>query len=232
MGPKVVIIKRGEYGSMLVDKEGHHFVLPAYPTTNVKDPTGAGDSFAGALMGHLAQAGKADINALKSAMAYGTVIASFTIENFSLEGLMSITKAEIENRLAMLRNLITFLAAHGSWLAARGYIYESFYSNRFERCNPAGAGGLAAAGQEGRRLAQGDANWVRPEGTHLTLKFLGEIDEEKVKEVSDIVAQVASIHRPFDITVKTVDTFGRPAKVVWVGVGDKRKSASCPPKRP
>ena len=84
MGPKVVVIKKGEYGSMLMDKDGNCFMLPAYPTTNVKDPTGAGDSFAGAFMGYLAKAGKTDIASLKNAMAYGTVVASFTIEDFSL----------------------------------------------------------------------------------------------------------------------------------------------------
>ena len=58
MGPKYVVIKKGEYGSMLYSKEGDIFILPAYPTTTVIDPTGAGDSFAGAMMGYMAQVGK------------------------------------------------------------------------------------------------------------------------------------------------------------------------------
>jgi 2'-5' RNA ligase len=70
-------------------------------------------------------------------------------------------------------------------------------------------------------LVQGDAGWVRPEGTHLTLKFLGEIEKDKVKEITAVVAQVAEIHRAFDIDVKTVGTFGRPTKVLWVGVNDR-----------
>jgi len=64
MGPRVVIIKEGEYGSMMANSDGDCFILPAYPTTVVIDPTGAGDSFAGALMGHLAQAGKVDVISL------------------------------------------------------------------------------------------------------------------------------------------------------------------------
>lgn len=108
MGPEVVIIKRGEYGSMLVDKKGNYFILPAYPTTNVKDPTGAGDSFAGAVMGYIAKQGSADVGVLKSAMAYGTVVASYTIEQFSLHGLLDLNKNAIESRLGLLKDLITF----------------------------------------------------------------------------------------------------------------------------
>jgi sugar/nucleoside kinase (ribokinase family) len=102
------VIKRGEYGSMLADRQGHYFVLPAFPTSEVKDPTGAGDSFAGAFMGYLARIGQVDINTLKSAMAYGTVAASFAIEDFSLAGITRVTAHDIESRLGVLRMLTAF----------------------------------------------------------------------------------------------------------------------------
>jgi len=108
MGPTVVIIKKGESGSMMCKAGGERFILPAYPATEVKDPTGAGDSFAGGLMGYLAQVGKADFGSLKKAVAYGTVVASFTIADFSLEGLTSISKTDIDGRLETLREVTRF----------------------------------------------------------------------------------------------------------------------------
>jgi cytidine kinase len=108
MGLKVVVIKKGEYGSMFMDKDGHCFALPAYPTTKVTDPTGAGDSFAGAFMGYLAKAGKADLASLKNAMACGTVVASFTIEDFSLNSLSRIAVSDIDTRFDSLRALTNF----------------------------------------------------------------------------------------------------------------------------
>jgi len=108
MGPGVVIIKKGKSGSITCDAEGHNFILPAYPATEVKDPTGAGDSFAGATLGYLSQTGKTDFRTLKTAVAYGTVVASFTIANFSLDGLTSITRNDIDKRLETLRKLTHF----------------------------------------------------------------------------------------------------------------------------
>jgi len=105
MGPAVAIIKKGESGSLVCSNEGEKFILPAFPAAEVKDPTGAGDSFAGALMGHLAQAGKTDFESLKKAAGYGTVVASYTISDFSLKGLSSISKTDIEQRLQELRKL-------------------------------------------------------------------------------------------------------------------------------
>jgi len=75
LGPSVVIIKKGESGAIMCDADGGKFILPAYPATEVKDPTGAGDSFAGGLMGYLAQNDRADFVTLKKAVAYGTVVA-------------------------------------------------------------------------------------------------------------------------------------------------------------
>ena len=108
MGPSVTVIKKGESGSMIYNADGQKFILPAYPAAEVKDPTGAGDSFAGGFMGHLAQVGKTDFATLKKALAYGTVVASFTIADFSLTGLTSINKADIDRRLDMLRNITNF----------------------------------------------------------------------------------------------------------------------------
>jgi len=108
MGPATVIIKKGESGSLMCLKDGSKFVLPAYPATEVIDPTGAGDSFAGGLMGYLAQADKTDFDTLKTAVAYGTVVASFTIADFSLDSLKKIARQDIDNRLEMLRTFTSF----------------------------------------------------------------------------------------------------------------------------
>jgi len=108
MGLSVVVIKKGESGSFVCSAEGEKFLLPAYPADQVKDPTGAGDSFAGGFMGHLAQAGKTDFATLKKAIAYGTVTASFTIADFSLQGLTATTKTDIDRRLENLRNVTSF----------------------------------------------------------------------------------------------------------------------------
>jgi sugar/nucleoside kinase (ribokinase family) len=108
MGPSVIIMKKGESGSIMCSAEGDKFVLPAYPAAEVKDPTGAGDSFAGGFMGYLAQSDKTDFETLKKAVAYGTVVASFTIADFSLAGLTSTDKASIEERLQTLRDITRF----------------------------------------------------------------------------------------------------------------------------
>lgn len=105
-GPKSLIIKKGEHGAILFHKDGM-FVLPAYPVTDLRDPTGAGDSFAGALLGYLAAHNRTDFSALKQAMVYATVTASLTVEAFSCDRLESAGPEEIERRAASLRNLIT-----------------------------------------------------------------------------------------------------------------------------
>jgi cytidine kinase len=108
LGPSVVVIKKGESGSIIRQKDGQLFVLPAYPATIVKDPTGAGDSFAGGFMGYLAGQKKTDFATLKKAVAYGTVVASFTIADFSLKGLAKTTRRNIDSRLNELRNRVKF----------------------------------------------------------------------------------------------------------------------------
>jgi sugar/nucleoside kinase (ribokinase family) len=108
MGAWSVVIKKGESGSLVCDAGGNKFVLPAYPAAEVKDPTGAGDSFAGGLMGYIAQTGRTDFTTLKTAVAYGTVVASFTIAGFSVNGLTSIDRSDIDRRFEELRRLVQF----------------------------------------------------------------------------------------------------------------------------
>lgn len=108
MGPKYVLIKKGHAGSLLCCANGDKFLLPAYPVENVMDPTGAGDSFAGGFMGYLAQKQKTDSQSLREAIAYGTVTASFTIEGFSLNGLSSITRDDIDCRFEELKKMTSF----------------------------------------------------------------------------------------------------------------------------
>lgn len=108
LGPDVVVIKKGESGAVMCDAKGDKFLLPAYPAEQVKDPTGAGDSFAGGLMGYLAESGRTDFAALKTAVAYGTVVASFTIADFSLSGLTAAGRVDIDSRFETLRRLTTF----------------------------------------------------------------------------------------------------------------------------
>jgi len=108
MGPRIVIVKKGEAGSLMCLADGSQFVLPAYPATEVRDPTGAGDSFAGGFMGYLAQAKTTDFATLKTAVACGTVVASFTIADFSLAGLAAATRKDVDARLDRLRDCTRF----------------------------------------------------------------------------------------------------------------------------
>jgi sugar/nucleoside kinase (ribokinase family) len=108
MGPSVLVAKKGESGSIMCSADGDMFILPAFPADEVIDPTGAGDSFAGGFMGYLAQTGRTDFETLKAAVAYGTVVASFTIADFSLDGLTNTNRSNIDNRLTELRKLVKF----------------------------------------------------------------------------------------------------------------------------
>lgn len=108
MGMKVVIVKKGESGSLMCSADGGKFLLPAYPATEVVDPTGAGDSFAGGFLGCVAQQDRADFDTLKLALAYGTVVASFTIADFSLNGLSQTSRNSIDARLEELRRFTSF----------------------------------------------------------------------------------------------------------------------------
>jgi len=105
LGPKYVIVKKGEHGSILSGPHGL-FLCPAYPLEKVVDPTGAGDSFVGGLIGHLAAArGSIDAN-LRQAMLYGSVTASFCCAGFGLSATTKTTRAKIEQRVAALRKIV------------------------------------------------------------------------------------------------------------------------------
>lgn len=103
LGPKVLIVKRGEYGALMFSKEGI-FWTPSYPLEEVIDPTGAGDSFAGGFMGYVAGHGIADHPGYKTAVVFGSVIASFTVENFSVRRIEQLKRSEVDKRFtAFLR---------------------------------------------------------------------------------------------------------------------------------
>ena len=106
MGPQSVIIKKGEHGAVLFHEDGK-FALPAFPVTQLNDPTGAGDSFAGALIGRLASRNRTDFSAIKEAMLYATCTASLTVEAFGCDRLESAGKSEIEQRVSSLNQLIS-----------------------------------------------------------------------------------------------------------------------------
>ena len=105
LGPRYVIVKKGEHGSMLFSKHGL-VLVPAYPVDKVQDPTGAGDAFAGGLMGMLTRAYRITPEAVRRAMVYGTTVASFTVEAFSLEKLQAIRRADIEARVRKFLRMI------------------------------------------------------------------------------------------------------------------------------
>jgi cytidine kinase len=107
LGPRYVIIKKGEHGSLLSSPSGL-FVAPAYPLLKVVDPTGAGDSFVGGLMGYLAGAKGSPSSRLRQAMIYGTVVASFCCEGFGLTSTTKVKRAAIEARVRELRKLTRF----------------------------------------------------------------------------------------------------------------------------
>ncbi|WLT32659.1 PfkB family carbohydrate kinase [Geothrix sp. PMB-07] len=105
LGPRILVVKRGEYGVALFTPEGN-FAAPAYPLEDVFDPTGAGDTFAGGFLGYLAKIGRTDVTALKHAALMGSVMASFTVEQFSTERLEQIGQDEVRNRLALFSDMI------------------------------------------------------------------------------------------------------------------------------
>lgn len=108
MGPEVVIAKQGEYGAALFTRKGF-FALPGFPLEDVRDPTGAGDSFAGGFLGYLdGEADGVDESALRRAMAYGTVMASFNVERFGTERVADLERDEVEARLEALRGMTAF----------------------------------------------------------------------------------------------------------------------------
>jgi sugar/nucleoside kinase (ribokinase family) len=107
LGPRAVVIKRGESGALLFDALGI-FAAPAFPLRDVVDPTGAGDCFAGAFMGALARSGRDDAASLRQAVIYGSTVASFCVERFGLERFDGLGAPEIEARFAAFRALTSF----------------------------------------------------------------------------------------------------------------------------
>ncbi len=107
MGPGIVICKKGEHGAFLLSRNGY-FTVPAYPTTDVKDPTGAGDSFAGGLMGYIASTGSTDFATIKRGLVYGSAAASYCVEAFGPRRFQEITAEDVESRVKEFRGFVEF----------------------------------------------------------------------------------------------------------------------------
>jgi sugar/nucleoside kinase (ribokinase family) len=107
LGPRVVVIKRGEHGATLFGPDSI-FTVPAYPLDDVFDPTGAGDTFAGGFMGHLARTGDLSDANLRRCAVYGSVMGSFAVEEFGLGRLLRLTPGEIESRYREIKQLTHF----------------------------------------------------------------------------------------------------------------------------
>ena len=106
MGPKKVIIKKGEHGSIYLDSF-HKYILPAFPVDSLVDPTGAGDSYAGGIAGFLSTKHEIGFNEIKEAMIFGTLTASFCVENFGVEGLRNLDYEKLVSRLKIFKSYIT-----------------------------------------------------------------------------------------------------------------------------
>ena len=106
-GPRYVVIKKGEHGCLLFAKQ-HFFSAPAYPLEDIHDPTGAGDSFVGALVGCLAQGGEVGPESLRRAIIYGSIVASYSVEAFSVRRLEALTPEEIEGRYLVFKDISRF----------------------------------------------------------------------------------------------------------------------------
>ena len=107
MGPRIIVIKKGGHGSLLFHPDGN-FAIPAYPVTQFIDPTGAGDSYAGALIGYLASANSTSFPTMKKAVAYATAVSSLTVESFSVDRLSGAGRKVIDQRYRALSALTRF----------------------------------------------------------------------------------------------------------------------------
>ena len=107
MGPKFVIVKKGEHGASMMGP-GIYFSAPSYPVEDVIDPTGAGDSFAGAFIGYIAKKDKINNATLKKAIVYGNTVASFTVQGFSVDRLVTVKPETIEERVSELKKAVVF----------------------------------------------------------------------------------------------------------------------------
>ncbi len=115
LGPQALVVKKGEYGAVLFRRGSEltdsYFFAPAYPLEKVADPTGAGDTFAGGFVGYLARAGQVNADTIRQAIVHGSVVASFTVEGFSVDRLRDLTLSDIRQRYEAFRRLTTFEAA-------------------------------------------------------------------------------------------------------------------------
>ncbi len=107
MGPHTVLVKKGEHGALMVTGDGF-FSAPAFPCESVFDPTGAGDAFAGGFMGHLARSGDIGASNMRRAVIFGTVLASYCVERFSVDGMSSLDPGDIEGRFKALKGFSDF----------------------------------------------------------------------------------------------------------------------------
>jgi sugar/nucleoside kinase (ribokinase family) len=107
MGPKIIIIKKGEHGAVMAS-DGTFFWAPAFPLENAFDPTGAGDTFAGGFMGYVAKAGKLDDETLRQAVVYGSTFASFAVEKFSLDRIRDLKEEEVRGRFGEFQAMTRF----------------------------------------------------------------------------------------------------------------------------
>ncbi len=107
LGPRTLVIKRGEHGAMMVHNQWV-FSVPSFPLEEIHDPTGAGDTFAGGFMGYLATAGRVNGDTLRRAMVYGSVLGSFAVEKFGLKRLLTLKRSEITNRVRHFHKLTSF----------------------------------------------------------------------------------------------------------------------------
>ncbi|MBX2816414.1 MAG: bifunctional hydroxymethylpyrimidine kinase/phosphomethylpyrimidine kinase [Saprospiraceae bacterium] len=107
MGPSYLIIKKGEHGALLFHQD-QIFALPGMPIAEVKDPTGAGDTFAGGLMGYIANQDEVSFETVRTGIVHGSALASFCVEDFSLDRLKNISDDELQNRISAFRNLVAF----------------------------------------------------------------------------------------------------------------------------
>jgi sugar/nucleoside kinase (ribokinase family) len=112
LGPRYIVIKKGEHGALLFGENGEFFSCPAYPLEDIHDPTGAGDTFAGGLAGYLASLDSSEVKftTLRKAVVYGSVLASFNVEKFSLERMRSLTQEEVNERYEVFRQMSHFEA--------------------------------------------------------------------------------------------------------------------------
>lgn len=114
LGPRAVVIKKGEHGALLISAEDGVFAAPAFPQEEVRDPTGAGDSFAGGFIGYLASRDDTSPQAMRRAIIHGSAVASFTVEDFSVGRLERLNSAEVLERYAAFRNLTRFVEEVGA----------------------------------------------------------------------------------------------------------------------